>query len=228
MYKCDQDLFEDPVPSPSQTNPPLRFIAALLLALWVAQTSFAQAPTYGVGRKPTAEEIKAWDISIGSDGKELPPGHGTASGGKEVYTKRCLECHGADGKSGKYDALVGGQDTLRSEKPVKTVGSYWPYATTLWDHIHRAMPFDRPGTLTTDQVYDLTAYLLFLNGIIGENEVMDALSLPNVKMPNRNGFVPDPRPDTAPPKQLKVPNPKPRASPHAQPKPAVTGSTAKE
>ena len=84
-----------------------------------------------------------------------------------MYTKRCVECHGADGKSGKYDALVGGQDTLRSEKPVKTVGSYWPYATTLWDHIHRAMPFDRPGTLTTDQVYDLTAYLLFLNGIIG-------------------------------------------------------------
>jgi len=228
MYKCDQDLFEDPVPSTSQATPPLRFIAAILLALWVSQTSFAQAPTYGVGRKPTAEEIKAWDISIGPDGKELPPGHGTVSGGKEVYTKRCLECHGADGKSGKYDALVGGQDTLRSEKPVKTVGSYWPYATTLWDHIHRAMPFDRPGTLTTDQVYDLTAYLLFLNGIIGENEVMDALSLPNVKMPNRNGFVPDPRPDTAQSKQLKVPKPKPKTSPHAQPKPAVTGSTAKE
>ena len=145
-----------------------------------------------------------------------------------MYTKRCLECHGADGKSGKYDALVGGKDTLRSEKPVKTVGSYWPYATTLWDHIHRAMPFDRPGTLTTDQVYELTAYLLFLNGIITENEVMDALSLPNVKMPNRNGFVPDPRPDTAQSKQLKVPKLKPRASPHAQPQPAVTGSTAKE
>jgi len=213
---------------PPHTKCPVRSIAALLLVLWVTQTSFAQAPSYGVGRKPTAEEIKTWDIAIAPDGKVLPPGRGTVAAGKEVYTKRCLECHGAEGKAGKFDVLVGGQESLRSEKPIKTIGSYWPYATTLWDHIHRAMPFDRPGTLSTDQVYDVTAYLLYLNGIIGENDVMDALSLPNVKMPNRNGFVPDPRPDIPQSKQRQVPKPKPRVSPHAQTKPEVPGSTVKQ
>ena len=207
---------------------PLRPIATLLLVLWVAQTSFAQAPSYGLGRKPTVDEIKTWDIAIAPDGKELPPGRGTVSAGKEVYTKRCLECHGAEGKAGKFDVLVGGQETLSSEKPMKTIGSYWPYATTLWDHIHRAMPFDRPGTLSTDQVYNVTAYLLFLNGIIGEKEVIDAQSLTNVKMPNRNGFVPDPRPDIPQSKQRQVPKLKPRTSPDAQPKPGVAASTAKE
>jgi mono/diheme cytochrome c family protein len=227
MYKHDQNLFQDAVLFKLPARIPLRFVAALLLVLWGAQTSFAQSPTYGVGRKPTAEEMKAWDIAIAPDGKELPPGHGTASAGKEVYTKRCLECHGSDGKSGKYDALVGGQNSLSSEKPVKTVGSYWPYATTLWDHIHRAMPFDRPGTLSTDQVYAVTAYLLFLNGIIGENELIDAQNLPNVKMPNRNGFVPDPRPDTHPSRQPEVPKRKPAVSPTAKGKPEGTISKSK-
>ena len=228
MYKHDQIVLEDPVPSTSQATIPLRSMAALLLALWVAQASFAQAPTYGVGHTPTGEEIKAWDIAIGTDGNELPPGRGTVAAGKEVYTKRCVECHGADGKSGKHDMLVGGQGTLQSEKPVKTVGSYWPYATTLWDHIHRAMPFDKPGTLTTDQVYAVSAYLLFLNGIIGEKEVMDALSLPNVKMPNRNGFVSDPRPDTHASRPSEAPKRRPAVSPDAKAKPAVTGSAGKE
>lgn len=228
MYNFDRIALEDPVQATSQVKILTVSMATLWLALCVSPTSFAQAPTYGVGRQPTAEEIKAWDIAIGPDGKELPPGRGTVPAGKEVYTKRCVECHGADGKSGKHDVLVGGQGTLSTAKPVKTVGSYWPYATTLWDHIHRAMPFDRPGTLTTDQVYDVTAYLLFLNGIIGENEVMDALTLPNVKMPNRNGFVPDPRPDTDQSRQLEIPKLKPKTSPSAKAKPAVVGPPAKQ
>lgn len=228
MFKCEQNLFKDSVHFTPQYKILIGSMTVILLVLWVAQTCFAQAPTYGVGRKPTVEEIKAWDIAIGPDGKELPPGHGTVAAGKEVYTKRCLECHGAEGKAGKFDVLVGGQETLKSEKPMKTIGSYWPYATTLWDHIHRAMPFDRPGTLTTDQVYDVTAYLLYLNGIIAENEVMDALSLPNVKMPNRNGFVPDPRPDIPQSKKLQAPKVKPKVSQNAQPKPGVAASTVKE
>ncbi len=116
--------------------------------------------------------------------------------GKEVYTRRCADCHGSEGQGGDQgEALVGGEGTLDTPKPVKTVGSYWPYATTLWDYINRAMPFDSPGSLTHKQVYALVAYLLYLNGIIEEEEVIDAQTLPQVRMPNREGFVPDPRPD---------------------------------
>ena len=116
--------------------------------------------------------------------------------GKEVYTRRCADCHGSEGQGGdEGEVLVGGEGTLDSLKPVKTVGSYWPYATTLWDYINRAMPFDSPGSLTHKQVYALVAYLLYLNGIIEEEEVLDAQTLPQVGMPNREGFVPDPRPD---------------------------------
>lgn len=228
MHRFDLMALEDPSQSKRRSTSLSRSMAALLLTLWITQTSFAQSPTYGVGRKPTGEEIKAWDIAIGTDGKGLPPGRGTVAAGKEVYTKRCVECHGADGKSGKHDMLVGGQGTLQSGKPVKTVGSYWPFATTLWDHIHRAMPFDRPGTLSTDQVYAVTAYLLYLNGIIGENEGIDAQSLPNLTMPNRNGFVPDPRPDTHPSRKSEVAKRKPAVSPAAKAKPTVTGPAGKE
>ena len=164
-------------------------ISATLL-LW------GQLPSYGVGRAPTAEEIDAWDVIVGPEGKELPPGEGTARAGREVFSLRCAECHGTEGQGAdKAEPLVGGQGTLKSPKPLKTVGSYWPYATTIWDYVNRAMPFDRPGTLTHDQVYAVVAYLLHLNGIIGEDDVINATTLPQVKMPNREGFVPDPRPD---------------------------------
>jgi cytochrome c len=113
-----------------------------------------------------------------------------------VYAARCVTCHGATGKEGPQDILVGGRETLKTPKPLKTVGSYWPYATTVWDYVHRAMPFDHPGTLTSNDVYAATAYVLFLNGIVGENDVIDQTTLPKVKMPNRDGFVGDPRPDT--------------------------------
>ena len=179
-------------------------VAALVAAV-AAPASRAQLPTYRLGRTPTAEEIKAWDITIPPDGTGLPSGSGTAVLGKSVYTDRCASCHGERGEGGKYDRLVGGRNTLTTDKPVLTIGSFWPYATTLWSYINRAQPFDEPGSLTPDQVYAVTAYLLYLNGIIGQSDVLDARTLLAVKMPNRDGFVPDPRPDvgrtTAPKKR---------------------------
>jgi cytochrome c len=180
----------------------LLFALALLLC---GATSFAQSPTYGVGRPATPEEIKAIDIDVTPDGHGLVPGHGTAAAGKAVYAARCVTCHGASGREGPQDVLVGGIGSLKTPKPSKTVGSYWPYATTVWDYIRRAMPFDHPGTLSIDDVYSSTAYVLFLNGIVGENDVLDQTSLPKVVMPNRNGFVPDPRPDTGSQKTVAKP-----------------------
>jgi len=170
-------------------------LKAALLAIGIASILSAQSPKYGVGRAPTPEELKGFDISISRDGTGLPEGSGTAAQGKELYASKCAKCHGSEGQGGDEAALAGGQGTLRSPKPLKTVGSYWPYATTLYDYIHRAMPFKQPGTLTANQVYALCAHILHLNGIVAGNAVMDAKTLPQVKMPNRNGFVPDPRPD---------------------------------
>ena len=167
----------------------------MLLIVVGASPVLAQLPTYGVGRPPTAEEIQAWDLTIPPDGQGLPPGRGTAALGKAVYAERCAACHGETGEDPNYSRLVGGQGTLATDKPIQTIGSFWQYATTLWSYIRRAQPFNNPGSLTADQVYAVTAYLLHRNGIIGEQEVMDAKTLPLVKMPNRDGFVPDPRPD---------------------------------
>jgi S-disulfanyl-L-cysteine oxidoreductase SoxD len=183
-----------------------------LVAAVAAPASRAQLPTYDLGRTPTAEEIKAWDVTIPPDGKGLPAGSGTAAQGESIYATRCASCHGERGQSPKYDPaatrrtiLVGGRGTLDTDKPVLTIGSYWPYATTLWSYINRAQPFDEPGSLTHEQVYAVTAYLLYLNGIIGESAVLDARTLPAVRMPNRDGFVPDPRPDVG--KAAKAPKP---------------------
>ena len=161
----------------------------------VCAAAQAQGPTYGLGKTPSAEAIQAWDIAIGPQGKELPPGQGTAKEGAAIYARQCAACHGQTGTEGPFNRLVGGQGTLNGDQPVKTVGSFWPFATTLWDYINRAMPDDKPGSLSADQVYALTAFLLYRNGIIRESDLIDAGSLPKVRMPNRNGFVPDPRPD---------------------------------
>lgn len=167
----------------------------LVLATSIVWPLAAQSPTYGLGRTPKPDEIKAWDFAISPDGKELPPGSGSAVEGAKIYAANCAACHGKTGKEGPNDVLVGGQGTLNTNKPVKTVGSYWPYATTVWDYINRAMPYGKPGSLSADEVYAVTAYLLSLNGIIKEDAVMNAKTLPQVKMPNRNGFIGDPRPD---------------------------------
>ncbi|HEY2015451.1 MAG TPA: cytochrome c [Bryobacteraceae bacterium] len=166
-----------------------------LLMLAVAGVLVAQSPKYGVGHTPTAEELRQWDISIGTDGAGLPEGSGTAAAGREIYTNRCSNCHGAKGEGRDSVPLAGGQGTLKNPKPLRTVGSYWPHATTIFDYVNRAMPFKNPGMLSHDQVYAVTAYVLFLNGIVGENDVINKESLPKIRMPNRDGFVADPRPD---------------------------------
>jgi len=173
-----------------------RSVALTVAVVLTAAIVEAQLPRYNVGRAPTAEEIKAWDIAVGPEGRELPPGRGTVERGKVVYVEQCTRCHGATATEGPEMPLVGGIGSLNTAKPLKTVGSYWPYATTLFDYINRAMPFDRPTVMTADDVYAVTAYLLNLNGIIKTDDVMDAKSLPGVRMPNREGFVSDPRPDT--------------------------------
>ena len=155
----------------------------------------AQSPKYGVGRAPTEEQIRGLGTAIAPDGTGLPPGSGTVAAGREIFAVRCAKCHGEKANGDVGPALVGGQGTLATAKPLKTVGSYWPYATTVWDYISRAMPFDQPGLLKPPEVYAVVAYILSINGIIATDQVMDAKSLPKVKMPNRNGFVSDPRPD---------------------------------
>ncbi len=167
------------------------------IALWAAVPALAagivSAQQYGLGRSAGTDEIAAWDITIGPQGKGLPHGAGAAREGAQVYEVRCKECHGEAGAGGDQVGFVGKPEQLVGEKTVRNVGSFWPYATTLFDYTRRAMPFDRPGTLTDDQIYAVTAYILYLNGIVGEDETMDAETLPQVKMPNRGGFIRDPR-----------------------------------
>ena len=168
---------------------------ATVTVVLVSAVALAQSPTYHVGRSPSDQDTRALGIMVAPDGTGLPGGSGTAAAGKEVFTARCASCHGVKGEGGDGPALVGGQGTLATAAPKRTVGSYWPYATTLWDYVNRAMPFNQPGTLTHDEVYAVSAYVLFLNDIVGEKQVVDAKSLPLIKMPNRDGFVSDPRPD---------------------------------
>jgi cytochrome c len=161
---------------------------AALVALCGAAAA-QQSPNLGKAISP--EDLATWDISIGPDGAGLPPGSGTPQQGEAVFTMKCQACHNAKGAGQPNDRLVGGQGTLAGDKPaVKTVGSYWPYATTLFDYIRRAMPFPQSKSLTNDEVYAVAAYILNLNGVIGENETLDAKTLPQVKMPNRDGFIP--------------------------------------
>ena len=157
------------------------------------------AVDYGLGRSATEEEVRAWNIDVPPSGEGLPPGSGTVKQGAQVYRAKCARCHGATGVEGPYDVLVGGRDSLNTEKPLKTVGSYWPYATTLYDYINRAMPPDAPQSLSPDEIYSLAAWLLNRNGVIADDMVLDARTLPSVDMPNRLGFVRDPRPDVPPP-----------------------------
>jgi cytochrome c len=129
------------------------------------------------------------DFVVMPSGDGLPAGSGNAITGKGIYAVNCIACHGSRGEGGVSDVLVGGHGTMRSDKPVRTVGSFWPYATTLFDYIRRAMPYAEPGSLSADEVYALTAYLLFLNDIIAEEDIMTAETLPKVRMPNRDNFV---------------------------------------
>ncbi len=174
--------------------------ALLAILVFSATTAFSQTGRYGLGRPATAEEIRARDISVSPTGAGLPPGRGTAKEGRPIYQAKCASCHGERGEgTAHYGALVGGVGTLNTAHPLQTVGSYWQYATTVWDCIRRSMPYQAPGTLQPNETYALTAYLLYLDGIVGENQELNQATLPAVKMPNRDGFIPDPRPDVHPP-----------------------------
>ncbi len=164
------------------------FIALVVLCLLAVQ-SIAADDNPKLGEELGPADLESVDATIMPNGEGLPDGAGTAAAGAKVYQQNCLACHGAGGKGGLNDVLVGGQGSLTTDRPQKTVGSYWPYATTLFDYVHRAMPFQAPGSLSDDDVYAVTAYILFLNDIVGENEQMDADTLPEVRMPNRDNFI---------------------------------------
>ena len=164
----------------------------LVMGAIVAGSLASSALAYDFGRTATPEEIKLWDIDVRPDGKGLPKGRGTVPHGKSVYEENCAACHGVNGQDGIKDRLVGGQGTLASDKPIKTVGSFWPYATTLFDYIHRAMPYQAPGSLSVDDTYAVAAYILSLNGILPADGKLDKENLPKIKMPNRDGFIPEP------------------------------------
>lgn len=174
----------------------MRTFSALLLI--ATATVSAQSPRYGVGQPPTPEEIRALGSAIAPDGTGLPAGSGSVAQGRTLFAAQCARCHGPQGDGDVGPRLVGGQGTLATPRPLKTVGSFWPYATTLWDYVNRAMPFDRPGLLEPSEVYAAVAFVLNLNGIVGEDVVLNASTLPAVRMPNRDGFVSDPRPDVPP------------------------------
>jgi hypothetical protein len=169
--------------------------------LGICQTAWTQSPTYGLGKPPSAEEIRAWDIAISPTGKELPPGQGTAKEGAALYVRKgCAGCHGATGSGAHAPTLIsrkGPQTPSSMPMPclspcvndANSMAVHSPFATTIWDYINRGMPLGKEGTLSPSEVYALTAFLLYKNDVIREDEVMDAQSLPKVKMPNRDGFA---------------------------------------
>jgi cytochrome c len=168
----------------------------LTFALCALLTPHVPAQNLGLGRVPNAAHLATQDIAIAPGGDELPLGHGNATQGAQIFAQQCAACHGATGTEGPDPRLVGGLGTLATNSPLQTIGSYWPYPTTVFDYINRAMPFTSPGSLTPNEVYALTAFLLAANGIIDANEDLNRVSLPAVRMPNRDGFVNDPRPET--------------------------------
>lgn len=162
----------------------LKLAAAFILVAGSA----AAVETPMLGKPISPADLAPWDLSIGPDGAGLPPGKGSAKEGKQVFTDKCSYCHGSEGQGTPADRLVGGQGTLTSDTPVRTVGSYWPYATTLFDFVRRAMPLNQPQSLTSDEVYAVSAYILAANGLVKPGDVMNAKTLPKVKMPNKGNF----------------------------------------
>jgi len=175
-----------------------RFLSAPLLLLIAAVSSYAAEPGYyGYGKSATAEEIAGWDIDVRPDGAGLPEGSGSVEDGEWLYEEKCAECHGSFGEAvGRYPPLAGGEGSLTDDRPHRTVGSYWPYASTLWDYIHRAMPYTEPESLTDDEVYAVTAYVLYLNDLVEDDFVLDRETFADVVLPNQGNFIRDNRPDT--------------------------------
>ena len=168
-----------------------KLIAAAALA-FVCGAVAAQAQSPGLGKPLTEADIKQWDIAVLPDGTNLPPGSGTPAKGAKIFAEKCSACHGDAGKGGVapfYPSLVGGQPLTNGIDTVKTIANYYAYPTTIFDYTRRAMPYNMPRSLTDDEVYALTAYILALNNFIGQDDVMDANTLPKVKMPNRDNFI---------------------------------------
>jgi S-disulfanyl-L-cysteine oxidoreductase SoxD len=169
---------------------------AVLALMMVASSARAETQGhYGIGRTATDAEVAGWNIDIGRNGENLPPGSGTVSHGREVFAQQCAACHGDKGEGGVGERLVGGQGTIATPKPIKTVGSFWPYAPTLFDYIRRAMPQNAPQSLSNEDVYAVSAYILNMNGLLPADATLDARTLSAIKMPNRSMFTGDPRPD---------------------------------
>ncbi|QEQ96354.1 c-type cytochrome [Neptunomonas concharum] len=189
-------------------------LASIIGAAITTPLTAVAAEKFGFGKTATAEEIAGWDIDIRPDGLGLPPGEGSVSEGEALYEQLCATCHGLFGEGeGRWPVLAGGKGTLTEERPTKTVGSYWPYASTLFDYIRRAMPFTAPRSLTDEQVYHITAYVLYLNEIVDDEFVLTHENLAQIEMPNKDGFFVDPRPDAqntrcmkdcADPKTMKI------------------------
>ena len=175
-------------------------VGAVFVGVLASHASADAGARYGFGRQATPREIAGWDIDVSPDGAGLPAGRGSVREGAAIYAEQCAACHGGKGDGGPMDQLAGGFGTIFDAKPHKTVGSFWPYATTLFDFVRRAMPLDAPQSLTPDQVYAVSAYVLFLNRIVPEDAVLDATTLPKIEMPNRAGFTSAYRPATGTPK----------------------------
>jgi cytochrome c len=192
-------------------------VLVLVTILGVCRMGWTQSPSYGLGRTPSAEEIRVLDIGISPTGKELPPGHGTAKEGAQLFVQKgCAGCHGATGNGGRAPTLIKSSGASKSTAPClspcindsNVMALHSPYATTMWDYIHRGMPLGREGSLKPDEVYSLVAFLLYKNGVIqSEDEVLDQQSLPKVKMPNRNGFAPLPEWKHGVPRLANYPKP---------------------
>ncbi|MBM3396475.1 MAG: cytochrome c [Betaproteobacteria bacterium] len=165
-----------------------RRIMAFVLLLCLPSLSVCWAQTLGIGDTAPVDLVRTWDIDVRPNGEGLPAGQGSVAQGRLVYERRCLACHGTLGQGGPHDRLAGGMGSLSTASPIKTVGSFWPYATTLFDYIRRAMPFEAPQTLSGDEVYAVVAYVLHLNELLPPDATLDARSLPAVRMPNREGF----------------------------------------
>jgi cytochrome c len=177
----------------------LTIFAACSTTLIAGIVCSAERP-FNIGKVATAEQVKGWDIDVRPDGKGAPLGFGNAINGEELYAERCAACHGDFGEGiDRWPVLVGGFDSLQSEDPVKTVGSYWPYASTVYDYIYRAMPFGESQSLTYNETYQVVAYLLYMNDVIADDFELSNKNIGTIMMPNRNGFsMPDPRPDGQP------------------------------
>ena len=178
-----------------------RTMAAAAAVGLLATSVVADEALLPFGRAATSEEIAAWDIDVRPDGVGLPEGSASAAGGEELFMERCAVCHGEFGEGiDRWPVLMGGFDTLTDDRPEKTVGSYWPYASTLWDYIHRAMPFGEAQSLSDEEVYAVSLYVLYLNDLVELDTVHDRESFAAIEMPNAGGFMmPDPRPDTSEP-----------------------------